>query len=158
MASSVYQERLKTRINHQVIFWLFLSINLNFDTLHMDNKTISYIFIVVGGLTMLGGLGAESFFPFLIGGGATLYGWQRLRSNQKTIKAAKKATRFEMSDEMIVRLAKRLGGRLSAEELASQTSLSINQAKERLEALHNKGVCDIDLDRIDERGRIFYSF
>lgn len=126
-------------------------------------KALAYFLMIFGALTLMGGLADFSFISILIGGGISFAGYRVLQKHQKQLPAQKQGLmnqpqKFQMNDEMIMRLAKRLGGRLTAEQLSSQTSLSFDQAKERLEALHNKGICNINLDDIDENGRIYYQF
>lgn len=128
-------------------------------------KTIfTYVLGVSGGFNLLVGLGLGEPVN-IFWGGALLVGMYLLRqNNQASIAAspqamrAKAAQSFELTDELIVRLAMRKGGRLRAEDLAAQTSLNIEQAKERLESLNAKGICNIDLDDVSDTGKIYYNF
>ncbi len=65
---------------------------------------------------------------------------------------------FVLTDDLIIRLAKRLGGKITASDLSAQTSLSIEQAKARLDIMQEKGICEIDLDAVDRSGKIYYHF
>ncbi len=68
------------------------------------------------------------------------------------------STKFEMTDELVIRLAKRLGGKITAADLAAQTSLTVEQAKKRLDDMLIKGVCEINLDEVDLDGKVYYHF
>ncbi len=98
--------------------------------------------------------------PFLIlaGIGGLIWRRQILSKQKKALRAGPVQPRFELTDDLIMRLAKRLGGKISAEDLSAQTSLSVEQAKARLETLMQRGDCEIDLDGIDANGRIYYQF
>lgn len=65
---------------------------------------------------------------------------------------------FEITDEMFIRLAQRLGGRLCAEDITRQTSLNMDKAKETLDNLSKKGICEIKLDEVQQSGKIYYYF
>lgn len=64
-------------------------------------------------------------------------------------------TDFKFTDEMIMRLAQRKGGLLSAQELAAQSSLSLAEAKQRLNALHTQMLVEL---RVTDSGLIVYDF
>ncbi|NJO00969.1 MAG: hypothetical protein HC880_04075 [Bacteroidia bacterium] len=85
----------------------------------------------------------------------------RLNSRSRRLKSGPQpqaASKFEMDDKMMLRLAQRLGGKLSVEDVVQQTSLSYQEAKRRLDKLHEQGLCMIDLDEIQDDGRIYYKF
>ncbi len=124
----------------------------------MDSKVIAYILLGAGALSLLGFISGGGFAELVIGGGASFLGWRIYRRSQKSLPNQPKTQQFELNDEMITRLARRLGGKLSAQDLASQTSLGLEEAKQRLEKMHSQGLCEIDLDDIREDGRIFYRF
>lgn len=125
----------------------------------MDNKIAAYILLAIGGINLLVWLGGSGgFFSLIVGGFLTYAGIKVFQRGQRAIKGKTtpyKQLNFEITDEMIVRLAKRLGGKLSVEELNAQTSLNADQAKERLEKLLMQGKCDID---VTDEGRIIYKF
>lgn len=80
--------------------------------------------------------------------------------DEKIINAikAKSGEGFKMNDETLMRLAGRLGGRLSVKDVITQTTLSENQAKEKLENLLKQGKCEIKLDEVENTGVIYYYF
>ena len=128
----------------------------------MSKKVGPYVVIGFGLINILGGLGSGLIIQALFGVGITYIGWRLYNRSQKQIASSQQRqvspSNFELTDELIVRLAKRLGGRLSVDDLASQTSLNRQQATERLESLHQKGVCNINLDEIGEDGKVYYNF
>jgi hypothetical protein len=65
------------------------------------------------------------------------------------------STDFRFTDEMIMRLAQRKGGLLSAPELAAQSSLSLAEAEQRLNALHAQMLVEL---RVTDAGLIVYDF
>ncbi len=126
------------------------------------NKFGAYFLVGLGGLFALNGLTSFSIPLAFVGGGLIFYGLKQVkRVKKRELTAGPSATlaaQFKLNDEMIQRLASRLGGKLTAEDLAKQTSLSLPEAKEKLEALHQKGVCQIDLDQVSVDGKIYYVF
>lgn len=70
----------------------------------------------------------------------------------------KENDKFELSDEMIIRLARIFQNKLSVDDLITQSSLTREQAKNRLDSLAQKGICEIKLDEIQHNGKIFYYF
>lgn len=125
------------------------------------SQIVAYALIGFGSLTLLSGMPFD-MITMALGGAVTFWG---LRMNNQVRKQKRlmsynegsvPSRRFEMDDKMMIRLAERLGGKLSAEDVAKHTSLSYDDAKKRLEALHVKGVLELDLEDIDENGRIFY--
>ncbi len=64
-------------------------------------------------------------------------------------------TDFKFTDEMIMRLAQRKSGLLSASELAVQSSLSLAEAEQRLNALHAQMLVEL---RVTDSGLIVYDF
>jgi hypothetical protein len=130
------------------------------------NKVIAYVLMVIGSITALGGFVDEAFFTMFWGGVMGLGGYAILKNSQKAIAGGNNYRnlpnpnqKFEMTDEMILRLAQRFGkGKLSVEDLISQTSLNREQAQERLDKLLAKGMCQIRLDEIGDDGKIYYYF
>jgi hypothetical protein len=124
-------------------------------------KYIGLIMIIAGMLTTLGGFGRMAVFQMIAGAVATFVGSQ-LYNRQTALPAPKQGGmpkgKFELSDEMIIRLANRFSNKLSVDDLVQQTSLTRDQAKTRLEQLHQKGVCQIDLNKVEESGKIYYYF
>lgn len=68
------------------------------------------------------------------------------------------SSKFEMTDELVIRLAKRLGGKITASDLSAQTSMTVEQAKERLDGMLMKGLCEINLNEVDLEGKVYYHF
>lgn len=125
-------------------------------------KYIGLIMIIAGMLTTLGGFSRMAVFQMIAGAVATFVGSQLYNRQQEALPAPKQGSmskgKFELSDEMIIRLANRLSNKLSVDDLVQQTSLTRDQAKTRLEELHQKGVCQIDLNKVEESGKIYYYF
>jgi hypothetical protein len=125
-------------------------------------KYIGLIMIIAGMLTTLGGFGRGAVFQMIAGAVATFVGSQIYTRQRDALPASQQSTtsksKFELSDEMIIRLANRIGNKLSVDDLVQQTSLTRDQAKTRLEQLHQKGVCQIDLNKVEESGKIYYYF
>ncbi|GAB4131758.1 MAG: hypothetical protein OHK0045_15200 [Raineya sp.] len=117
----------------------------------MQNKWVKIIAIgaiVVGVLVLTKG-------KFLQGGamliaGVSLHRWAR----RNAMKSAP-SDDFQLTDDMIVRFANLRGGIISANELASQSSLNVEQAKERLEKLLQQ---DLAVLRVSDNGSILYDF
>lgn len=126
------------------------------------DKTWSIIAIAIGVILFSGGLGSGDFSFNLYGIIAALLGWRLYQNSQKKLKTSKQMQipeqKFELNDDLIIRLAKRLGGKLTVEQLTSQTSLTATQAQERLEKLHAQGICNIDLNEVDTIGKVIYHF
>jgi hypothetical protein len=130
------------------------------------NRITAYILMVIGSLAFIGGLGDGAFTTMFWGGVMGLGGYAILKNNQKALAGGNNYRnlpnpnqKFELTDEMILRLAQRMGkGKLSVEDLVSQTSLNREQAQERLDKLHAKGICQIRLDEIGDDGKIYYYF
>lgn len=122
------------------------------------NKQKTNALLLGGILSIVMGFGLELPFFILAGVGGLIWRRQILSKQKKALRAKAVNPKFELTDDLIIRLAKRLGGKISIEDLAAQTSLSIEQAKTRLETLQQKGICEIDLDGISESGKIFYQF
>ncbi len=123
-------------------------------------KYLGLIMIIGGVLATFNGLGEP--FQMILGVAVTFFGSQIYNQKQGQIMGAdvsqKPKQKFELTDEMIVRLAQRLENKLTVEQLSQQTTLTREQAKERLEHLHQKGVCQINLDNVEESGKIYYLF
>ncbi|MCU0444004.1 MAG: hypothetical protein MUE85_03740 [Microscillaceae bacterium] len=130
------------------------------------NKTIAYILMTLGGLMMLGGFGSEQFLTVIWGAALGFGGFRLYQNAQKSLPGGNSRQglpttqqKFELTDEMIIRLAGRFGkGRLSVEDLVAQTSLNREQAQARLEKLHAQGICQIRLEEIGADGKIYYYF
>jgi hypothetical protein len=126
----------------------------------MKKQSIGIIMLIFGIITTFYGFSSFDGLQMFVGGLITYFGSQLYNSksipgqNKKQIQAEK----FEVSDDMIMRLAKRLGNRLSVDELTTQTSLNREQAQERLEKLHQKGICQINLEDVAEKGNVYYYF
>lgn len=63
---------------------------------------------------------------------------------------------LEIDASFIIKLAKRLGGSISAERLSTESRLSLDEAKKKLEALHQQGLLDIDIEEVSATGKIIY--
>jgi|GEM_PF-1807238 len=125
---------------------------------------LGIILLIVGVLITLGGFGSggSGFVQIIIGAVTSFFGSQLYTKNKPGQLASQNSTasksKFELSDEMIMRLANRLNNKLSVEDLVQQTSLTRDQAKARLEKLHQQGICQINLDNVEESGKIYYNF
>lgn len=100
------------------------------------------------------------FLIFILMGMASLalITFNKSSKPMQALKNSHTSSKFEMTDELIIRLAKRLGGRITATDLAAQTSFTVEQAKVRLESLQQKGICDIDLENMGIDGKIYFQF
>jgi hypothetical protein len=119
----------------------------------------------LGGLATLGGLSAKAFDPegwigiaiFLASGWFLAY-----YNNTKSIRQESTNQRVPQNislnsdTELITRLAYRLGGTLTPEKLCAQTSMSLEQAREALEQMHNQGLIE-DMS-ISEEGQLLFKF
>lgn len=117
----------------------------------MQNK---WFRIISFGLVAFGAF-AITKGKLLIGIGVVIAGiavYRRLST--KTVGAAEKND-FQLTDNMIVRFANLRGGIISANELASQTSLDVEQAKVRLEKLVQQELVSL---RVSDSGNILYDF
>lgn len=125
----------------------------------MDNeKVAAYILLGLGGLGILVGLGFQGFVPLIGGGVSMALGLRKLGQKNKKLPSGMNARQlqdFKMDDKMIIRLAKRKGGKLTVAELSRQTSLTPQQAKERLEQFHLQGKTDL---HVTDDGVIVYEF
>lgn len=129
-------------------------------------KYLGLIMIIAGMLATLKGFGHP--VQMIFGAVITFFGSQIYNKKQGELPANTTTThteylpkpkgKFQLTDEMILRLANRMGNKLSVEDLVKQTSLTREQAKERLETLHQKGICQINLDNVEESGKIYYDF
>jgi hypothetical protein len=125
-------------------------------------KYLGLFVIIAGMLTTLGGFGDAYIMIF---GGLITFAGSQIYNRQESLPAPKASNqlpqtrgKFVLTDEMILRLAKRFENKLSVDDLVQQTSLTRDQAKARLEELHNKGICQINLDKVEESGKIYYYF
>ncbi len=57
-----------------------------------------------------------------------------------------------------IRCVTSVNNRLCVEDLITQTKLSSAQAKDCLEGLAQKGVCEIRLNEVQNSGKIYYYF
>ncbi|TAE70315.1 MAG: hypothetical protein EAZ85_11855 [Bacteroidetes bacterium] len=133
----------------------------------MKDEYWGLIYMTIGAIIIYLGLQAHATFALIVGAFTFLRGFllnddlvsQIIGKKNNGIEPAQsKNTTFELTDELIIRLASRLNGRLSAEELSQQTTLSLDEAKNRLENLLKKGRCEIKLDEVNLKGKIFYYF
>lgn len=95
----------------------------------------------------------KTLFFFFLG---TLIGYILGRIQTHHTKKTQSAKHnFQVTDEMIIRFANLRKGIISANELASQTSLNTEEAQKRLERLVGKQVAEL---RVSETGQILYDF
>ncbi|WP_448528681.1 hypothetical protein [Raineya sp.] len=95
----------------------------------------------------------KTLFFFFLG---TLIGYILGRIQTHRTKKTQSANNdFQVTDEMIVRFANLRKGIISASELASQTSLSSEEAQKRLEKLVSMQIAEL---RVSETGQILYDF
>lgn len=95
----------------------------------------------------------KTLFFFLLG---MLIGYILGRiQTQRVQKKQPENNDFQVTDEMIIRFANLRKGIISANELASQTSLSSEEAQKRLEKLVSKQIAEL---RVSETGQILYDF
>ncbi|NJL12030.1 MAG: hypothetical protein HC913_02825 [Microscillaceae bacterium] len=123
-----------------------------------NNKIAGIILMCWGSLQALGSLVSFNVAGLVISIIIGTIGWRFYSKSQKKLPSVPNPSKFELTDELIIRLARRLGGRLSVEDLITQTSLNREQARERLDRLSQKGDCTIDLDQVQESGKIYYIF
>lgn len=123
-------------------------------------KYLGLIMIIGGVLATFSGLGEP--FQMVLGVAVTFFGSQIYNQKQGQIMGVdvsqKPKEKFELTDEMILRLAQRMENKLTVEQLSQQTTLTREQAKERLEKMHQSGLCQINLDNVEESGKIYYLF
>ncbi len=125
-------------------------------------RTLGIILLMCGGFIALAGLSNFHGIQMIVGGLISFLGSQ-IYSNNKEIQSAPTQNKpikgkFELTDEMIIRLARKFENKLSVDDLSAQTSLTREQAKQRLEKLHEEGICQINLDKVAESGKIHYIF
>ncbi|MCS6794575.1 MAG: hypothetical protein RMJ97_01940 [Raineya sp.] len=75
------------------------------------------------------------------------------RKSSSQVKQTK--TDFKITDEMIIRFANMRTGIISAHELATQTSLTLDEAQKRLENLVAKQIAEL---RVSDSGQILFDF
>ena len=117
----------------------------------MQNKWIRIISIgavAVGALVLSRGRIFEGAAMLIAG--ISLYKWSR----RNTLETSPKSD-FQLTDDMIMRFANLRGGIISANELASQTSLDVEQARIRLEKLVQQ---ELAVLRVSDGGSILYDF
>ncbi|WP_154658411.1 hypothetical protein [Eisenibacter elegans] len=122
--------------------------------------------MIFGGFMLLGALSSFSIpgmvvSSLILGSGNYLARKAQtpaLPSTGQNQAALNPTSEFKLTDQLIIRLAHRNGNQLSPEFLAKQTSLSIQEARERLDLMSQQGLCQIDLDKIDANGNIIYVF
>ena len=127
------------------------------------NKNFGLLLVILGMGITANGFASFWFFQIILGAVTTFVGSQiYTREKGKDLLKGTSATaknKFELTDEMIIRLAMtRTNNKLSIEQLTNQTSLTTEQAKQRLEQMHQKGLCQINLDEIETSGKIYYYF
>ncbi|OJJ19987.1 hypothetical protein BKI52_16045 [marine bacterium AO1-C] len=121
-------------------------------------KQSGYTLLGIGGAAMLFGITFTGFFPVIGGAVVAFLGIRKLIRPNRSLPAAHhqgQVPTFKMDDSMILRLAKRKGGKLTVAELSRQTSLTPEQAKERLEKFHLKGKTEL---HVTDDGVIVYEF
>lgn len=134
----------------------------------MKDEYWGLIYMTIGAIIIYLGLQTHATLALIVGAFAFFRGFllnDDLISQIKGIFQKKNTTdtiaiapKFELTDELIIKLANRLNGKLTADELSQQTSLSLEEAKNRLEKLLKNGRCEINLDEINQQGKIFYYF
>ncbi len=128
------------------------------------NKTWATILMVFGFMASAGALGDGSYGGFIITMALGVTGvYFRNKAIAQELKEQKEKffpiqPKFEINDDFIIRLARRLNNRLSVEDLITQTSLSRDDAKQHLEELSQKGFCEIRLTDVEKSGKIYYYF
>ncbi|HAS45175.1 MAG TPA: hypothetical protein DCS93_32125 [Microscillaceae bacterium] len=121
-------------------------------------KQSGYALIGLGGAAMFLGITFTGLVPVIGGAVVAFLGVRKLMRPSRSLPAANQRGQipsFEMDDSMILRLAKRKGGKLTVAELARQTSLTNEQAKARLEQFHLKGKTEL---HVTDDGIIVYEF
>lgn len=115
-----------------------------------QNKWLKLIPLGAIGLASFAMLKGRFFFGIVLAiVGIIIQKW--LDKNQ----ARPSSENFQLTDDMIVRFANLRGGIISANELASQTSLSVEQAKMRLEKLVKEDIATLS---VSNNGNILYDF
>ena len=117
----------------------------------MQNKwfrVISFGLVAFGAFAITKG-------KLLIGISVVIAGIAAHRWFGKNMLGAAEKNDFQLTDDMIVRFANLRGGIISANELASQTSLNVEQAKMRLEKLVQEELASL---RVSDSGNILYDF
>jgi hypothetical protein len=131
-------------------------------------KWVSWIIGGIGALTLIGALENRGNYMtslMMIGGGIYLYQYFK-KKEQKNSSFANSAINlfnakatdnedFVFTDEMIVRLAQRKDNLLTAHELKSQSSMTLEQAQQRLKNIHVKGFAEV---KVTEQGNLVYDF
>jgi hypothetical protein len=116
----------------------------------MQNKwlrIISLAAVAIGALALSKG---KLVGAFILVVGIVSYKWLGRKASSLPEKSD-----FQLTDEMIVRFANLRGGIISANELALQTSLNVEQAKMRLEKLVQQ---EFAILRVSDSGNILYDF
>lgn len=111
-------------------------------------RIISIGAVAVGALVLSRGRIFEGAAMLIAG--ISLYKWSR----RNTLDTSPKSD-FQLTDDMIIRFANLRGGIISANELASQTSLNTEQARVRLEKLVQQ---ELAVLRVSDSGGILYDF
>jgi len=119
--------------------------------------SIGFGAIIILGVSISIGEGRyDSIFTELIGG--TLMGAAPFAGGiywYRNILKKEKRNRLAAKEKMILRLAERLGGKLSVLELAARTELSADESKEVLDEMYKKGLAEFDLM---DNGTVLYAF
>ncbi len=135
----------------------------------MKDEYWGLIYMTIGAIIIYLGLQAHATFALIVGAFTFFRGFLlnddlisqitgRQSKNLEPAKNSKSTSTFELTDELIIKLANRLNGRLSAEELSQQTTLSLEESKKRLENLLKNGRCEINLEDVNNHGKVFYYF
>ncbi len=122
------------------------------------NRIIGTALIIFGFVLTIQGFSSFSFFVLPVGLLLTYTGYRMLQQNKKSLlkKAGSALNKdFTIDEKFITRLATRMGGVLSVNDVVKQTSLNEVEAKEILEKMHEQGLAEILLT---EQGNILYRF
>lgn len=128
------------------------------------NKTWATIFMVFGAFATMGAISngniLGAFIPLVLSVSGFYFRNKALALETKEQRAKFFPTqpKFEINDDFVIRLAKRLNNRLSVEDLLTQTSLTSEDAKNHLDKLAQKGICEIRLHEVQNSGKIYYYF
>ncbi len=128
------------------------------------NKTWATILMIFGMMATMATIGDFNIGGALTSGLLAFAGYYYrnkallAEANNNHNKFLPQQPKLEINDDFIIRLANRLNKRLSVEDLVSQTTLGREEAKNRLESMSQKGICEIRLDEVQNSGKIYYYF